>query len=200
MSKIYFYDGESGIIEFIAGCMFSEKSGELINRGIKAQQYEKKKVIAYKPSNDNRFSEDKIVSRIGLSIPAIKIPTIINQDIINQIIKETENIDVVLFDEVQFFNEEIIKLILQLAKNKKRVICSGLTSDFQGEPFITSAKLMAVSDVIDQLYAVCSVCGNHAIYNQRLIDNKVCLDGNKVMIGDKELYEPRCRKCFINIA
>ena len=61
-------DGKAGFLTTIIGPMFSEKSGELIKRCLLAEKYQNKKVIVYKPALDNRYSEDEVVSRIGLRI------------------------------------------------------------------------------------------------------------------------------------
>ncbi|NRD81073.1 hypothetical protein HPT25_27660 [Bacillus sp. BRMEA1] len=67
-------DNKRGTVTVICGPMFSEKSGELIRRLLKLEKYGRKKVKAYKPSIDTRFSEDEIVSRIGYRFPATNIP------------------------------------------------------------------------------------------------------------------------------
>ena len=51
----------SGWIEVICGPMFSGKTEELIRRVVRAQ-IAKQRVAIFKPSIDNRFSEDFLVS------------------------------------------------------------------------------------------------------------------------------------------
>lgn len=60
---------QTGRITVITGPMFSEKSGELIRRCQKLIQFGRKKVVAYKPAEDDRFAQDEIVSRIGYRLP-----------------------------------------------------------------------------------------------------------------------------------
>lgn len=50
-----------GSIEVICGPMFAGKSEEIIRR-VKRIEYAKKKVLCFKPSIDNRYSKDEIVS------------------------------------------------------------------------------------------------------------------------------------------
>lgn len=92
----------TGRITIITGPMFSEKSGELIRRCQKLIQYGHRKVVAYKPAEDNRYAEDEIVSRIGYRLPAISIPRKLTDELVQRILQETKDADVVAFDEVQF--------------------------------------------------------------------------------------------------
>jgi len=85
-----------------------------------------------------------------------------------------------------------------LANNGKHVIVSGLNLDFKGEPFETMIELIAKADKIHYLTSVCAVCGNEATRTQRLIDGlPASYNSPQIMIGERELYEPRCRKCHI---
>ena len=44
--------------------------------------------------------------------------------------------------------------------------------DFRGEPFEPMPKLMAVSEQVTKLQAVCAVCGSSSSRTQRLINGK----------------------------
>jgi thymidine kinase len=66
------------------------------------------------------------------------------------------------------------------------------------EPFEGSKYLMAISDSIEEIKTICTVCKKRkAIVNVRLLNNEVLLDGEQIEIGDK-IYQPMCRKCFNN--
>jgi thymidine kinase len=193
-----YFDGNSGFITVIAGPMFSEKSGELIKRCEKMQKYGRKTVKAYKPNNDNRFSEDEIVSRTGYRLPATNIPTEISEEVMEQILTETKDIDVIAFDEAQFFSKNIMRLVDELAYRKKQVIIAGLNMDYRGKEFGFMGGLMVMSDEPVKLTAYCSCCGNPmATHSQRLTNGKPAKLGAIVLIGDTESYEPRCRNCFV---
>lgn len=187
-----------GKITVITGPMFSEKSGELINRCIKLEKFGGKMVKAYKPSEDTRFSTDEIVSRTGLRYPATNIPKALPDDVVLQILEETKAVDVVAFDETQFFKKPIMGLVEELAFRGKHVIIDGLNTDYRGKEFGYMGGLLAMADEIKRLYAFCAVCqSDDAIFTQRLENGRPAKHGAIIQLGDIEDYEPRCRVCYI---
>lgn len=192
-----FYPSGVGSLVVIAGPMFSEKSGLLINTVQKLEQYGKKKVIIYKPENDNRFSEDYVISRIGYKHKAINIDTNLSEEIIKEILVSCQEIDVVAIDEVQFFSKNIMTLVSELLYMKKHVIVAGLNMDYRGKEFKYIGGLLAMADEITLLKAYCACCGQPAKYSQRLLNEKPAKLGPIIVVGDKDSYEPRCSNCFI---
>lgn len=189
---------EVGSITVITGPMFSEKSGELIRRLLKLEKYGRKRVKAYKPAKDNRFAEDKIVSRIGYEFPATNLPEELPEEIVEQIIEDAKSYDVIGFDEVQFFKKNIMKLVEELAAQGKEVFVDGLNMDYRGKEFGYIGGLMAMAEEIEKLFSFCAVCGSpKGTHTQRIVNGKPAKSGPIVVIGDKEDYEPRCRKCFV---
>lgn len=181
---------KQGSIELICGSMFSGKSEELIRR-IRRAQYGKQNIIVFKPMIDNRYSKETIMTHNGNSINAHPVKSL--TDIIEKL---TPKIDVVGIDEVQFFEKEIVDLVSQLADQGYRVILAGLDTNFRGEPFGVMPELMALSESVTKLNAICPQCGADASRTQRLIDGKPAnYDDPIIKIGAAESYEPRCRKC-----
>jgi thymidine kinase len=179
---------QSGWVEVICGSMFSGKSEELIRR-VRRAQFAKQKIAVFKPKIDNRYSEESVVSHNGSSF--IANPVSHSTDIFKHIDAE---VDVIAVDEVQFFDEEIVKVIQQLANSGYRVICAGLDQDFRGEPFGHMPNLMAVAELVTKLQAVCAVCGSPASRTQRLINGRPASYHDPViLVGASEAYEPRCR-------
>lgn len=182
-----------GWIEVICGCMFAGKTEELIKR-IKVLEYAKKKVVAIKPSMDNRYSDNMIASHAGNFCECICVDV---NDIsaIKELVHD-KTVDVVVIEEVQFFDKEIVEVCEALANSKKRVIVAGLDTDFKGEPFEVMASLLARAEFITKLSAVCCVCGAPATRTQRLIDGKPAKkDDPVILVGAAECYEARCRNC-----
>lgn len=181
-----------GSLECICGGMFSGKSEELIRR-VRRATYAKQKVQVFKPAMDNRYSEDAVVSHDGKSI--VTCPVERAEDIENAVEPDT---DVVAIDEVQFFDEAIVEVVRKLADDGMRVICAGLDMDFRGEPFHPVPEIMAVSDEVTKLNAICVVCGGTASRTQRLIDGKpASYDDPVILVGAAETYEARCRRCHV---
>ena len=153
------------------------------------RSYAKQKVIVFKPAIDDRYHKEKVVSHDGNEIEAINIST--SREILNQ---DLDNVDVIGIDEVQFFDGEIVNIVEQLAKNGHRVVVAGLDMDFRGEPFEPMPKLLAVSEQVTKLQAVCAVCGSPSSRTQRLINGEPAkIDDPIILVGANESYEPRCR-------
>jgi thymidine kinase len=179
---------QSGWLEIICGSMFSGKSEELIRR-VRRAQFAKQEVKVFKPSIDNRYSEEEVVSHNGTAI--ISKPVASSIEILEFI---TEKTDVIAVDEVQFFDENICDVLTLLANQGYRVIAAGLDQDFRGEPFSVVPQLMAIAELVTKLQAVCSVCGSPASRTQRLINGKpASYDDPIILVGASESYEPRCR-------
>lgn len=178
----------SGWVELICGSMFSGKSEELIRR-VRRATYGNLTVRVFKPAIDKRYADESVVSHNGTSLSAI--PVSCAADILKYM---SEDIDVVGIDEIQFFDEEIIEIVDELANQGYRVIVAGLDTDFRGEPFGPMPKLMALSESVSKLNAICPVCGSPASRTQRLIDGQpASYDDPVILVGASEAYEPRCR-------
>lgn len=181
-----------GYIEVVIGPMYSGKSEELIRR-IKRAKIAKQNIVVFKPKVDDRYSKEDVVSHSGDSVNAIPINSA--KEIYNFIDSKTQ---VVGIDEVQFFDEQIVEIAMDLADNGIRVIAAGLDMDFKGEPFGPTPKLLAVSEFVDKIQAICSVCGQPATRSQRLINKEPArYDDPIIQVGAVESYEARCRKCHV---
>ena len=179
-----------GYIEAVVGPMYSGKSEELIRR-LKRAKIAKQEVIVFKPCIDNRYSKEDVVSHSGISIRAIAINH--TEEIHKYITDETQ---VVGIDEVQFFDEGIVAVALELADKGIRVIAAGLDLDFKAEPFGPVPELLARAEFVDKLQAVCVKCGAPATRTQRLINKEPArYDDPIILVGATESYEARCRKC-----
>ncbi len=174
----------TGWIEVIAGCMFSGKTEELIRR-LRRAQIARQHVEIFKPRIDTRFSHDHIVSHSDL-----KIPSTVVQDA-PEILALARDAQVVGIDEGQFFDMRLIDVVDQLANEGKRVIVAGLDQDYRGKPFEPIPQLLAVAEYITKTLAICMVCGNPADRTQRITQSS-----ERVLVGAKDAYEARCRRCF----
>lgn len=164
--------------------MFSGKTEELIrrlNRALIARQ----KVEIFKPAIDTRYHESNVVSHNDTEIRSTPV------QFADDIMLLAGDCEVVGIDEVQFFDDQIVRVASQLATAGKRVILAGLDMDFEGKPFEPMPQLLAIAEYVTKVHAICMKCGDLASYSFRLSDAK-----QKVVLGEKESYEARCRKCF----
>ena len=175
----------NGWIEVICGSMFSGKTEELIRR-LNRAKIAKQKVEIFKPIIDKRYDEENVVSHNDTSIHSTPVQTAA------QIILYANDFDVVGIDEAQFFDDELTAICNLLANNGTRVIVAGLDMDYLGKPFGPIPSLLATAEYVTKVHAICMNCGNLAQYSHRII-----ADDNLVVLGEKEAYEPLCRKCFL---
>lgn len=183
---------ETGSIEIITGSMFCGKTEELIRR-LRRATIARQRVQVFKPAIDNRYAVEKVTSHSGSEFDAKPITNV--SDLPNLLVPETT---VVGLDETQFFTQEIIPMVQELADRGIRVIVAGLDTDFRGEPFGPMPVLMAEAERVDKLHAICMVCGEAASRTQRLINGKPAhYDDPIVIVGASELYEARCRQHHI---
>ncbi|HMC99060.1 MAG TPA: thymidine kinase [Ferruginibacter sp.] len=172
-----------GWIEVICGSMFSGKTEELIRR-LKRVKIANLKAEIFKPAIDVRYDEIKIVSHDTNAIPSTPV------DNSQKILLMANDCEVVGIDEAQFFDSEITNVCEELAMKGIRVIVAGLDMDYQGKPFGQMPNLLAKADYITKLHAICQVCGNIANISYRKVN-----EGGQVLLGEKDVYEPRCRIC-----
>ena len=174
----------AGWIEVICGSMFSGKTEELIRR-LKRAQFAKQRVEIFKPAIDQRYSEAEVVSHDENAICSTPV------NAAEQILLLAGDADVIAIDEAQFFGMELLAVCQHLANDGKRVLVAGLDQDYLGQPFEPIPQLMAVAEHVTKLHAICVVCGAPANHSQRLAAND-----QRVLVGAKDVYEPRCRRCF----
>jgi thymidine kinase len=176
--------GKRGSIEVITGSMFSGKTEELIRR-LRRAQFAGLKVEIFKPSVDNRFSENRVVSHDEKSIVSTPV------DNSSAILLMAGDVDVVGIDEAQFFDNSIIDVCNKLANNGVRVVVAGLDMDFMGNPFGPIPALLSISEYITKVHAICVRCGSLAQFSFRKSD-----EAQVVVLGEKDKYEPLCRECY----
>lgn len=176
--------GKQGWLEVVCGCMFSGKTEELIRR-LKRAQIAGQKVEIFKSTVDIRYDEYDIVSHDASRIRSTPVENAYN------ILLLASDVNVVGIDEAQFFDDSIIDVVEQLARCNTRVIVAGLDMDYTGKPFGPIPALLARAEYITKLHAICVKCGDIANYSYR----KPKID-DKILLGEKDVYEPRCRSCF----
>lgn len=177
-------EAKTGWIEVICGSMFSGKTEELIRR-LNRAYIARLHVEIFKPLIDTRYHETDVVSHNENKIRSTPVP------FANDILLLASTSEVVGIDEAQFFDNQLVDVCTKLANNGKRVIVAGLDMDFSGQPFGSIPALLAVAEFVTKVHAICIVCGDVANHSFRLHTSK-----KRVLLGEKEKYEARCRRCF----
>ena len=174
-----------GRIEVVCGSMFSGKTEELIRR-LRRAKFARQRVEIYKPAIDKRYSEEEVVSHDSNTIMSTPI------DSSAQILLLSSDIDVVGIDEAQFFDDGLVDVCNELANRGVRVIVAGLDMDYKGVPFGPIPALCAIADDVQKVHAICVKCGALAYVSHRKVHGD-----KRVMLGEKQEYEPLCRDCYI---
>ena len=137
----------------------------------------------------------KITSRLGCKAEAFAFNR--TYDILRHIEREhdKEKVSCVFVDEAQFLTkEQVLQLTIVTDRVGIPVVCYGLRTDFQGEPFEGSTYLMAWAEQLTEIKAVCG-CGRKATMNARIgADGKRVTEGEQICIGHH--YRAMARKCF----
>ena len=144
---------------------------------------------------DNRVSSGVIASRIGLSSKAMTFDA--DTDLKTVILTEHERstLSCILVDEAQFLTDEQVWQLAKIADDSNiPVMCYGLRTDFQGELFPGSARLLAVADNLREIRTICH-CGSKATMVIRTnADGDVIQEGDQIEIGGNDKYVSLCRK------
>ena len=183
----------SGWVEVITGSMFSGKTEELLRR-LRRAEIAGQEIAVFKPAVDDRYGDATIGTHNGRQWDAEVVEA--EGDGVWTIADALNGEQVVAVDEANFFDGTLVDVCEALAADGRRVIVSGTDQTFRAEPFEPVPQLMAVAEYVDKLQAICSVCGEPATRNQRLIEGEPAhVDDPTIMVGAEESYEARCRNC-----
>jgi len=154
------------------------------------------KVLVMKPSVDTKGG-DTIVTRVGMSR---KVDFLINvgTSIIDLISDSLNGVSCIFIDEAQFLSEQQVVDLFIISNNYDvPVICYGLRTDFRGNLFPGSSKLLGIAEELHEFKSLCS-CGEIARYNARRVNGKYIVDGDSILIdGTSEVeYVPLCGNCY----
>ncbi len=183
------HDRSAGRIEVITGGMFSGKSEELVRRLVRAQ-IARQRIQVFKPTADSRHPPEVLITRDARELAA---DSVADSTALRNAIEAS--VEVVGIDEAQFFDSGLVSLVTELADRGVRVIVAGLDQDYLRRPFGPMPVIMALAEFVDKTHAVCVQCGLAAHYSQRLAGG-----GDQVLVGDVEVYEARCRECYVAYA
>jgi len=176
--------GQLGSIEVICGSMFSGKTEELFRR-LRRAQFANQAILLIKPSLDERYASQDVVSHVGQSWAALRCQHS------REILEKWNGEHIVAIDEAQFFDQEIVAACASLANQGVRVIVAGLDMDYLGQPFGPMPQLMACAEYVSKVHAVCVDCGELAQFSYRTVAQK-----EQVLVGAIEKYKPLCRSCY----
>lgn len=153
-------------------------------------------VYLFKPVVDTRGEENGIPlvkSRIGLKSECIEFEKDENFFDICKRYDILHERRIIIVDEAQFLSREQVEQLKEISQSIP-VLCYGLLTNFKTELFEGSKRLVEIADSLNEIKSVCK-CGRKATINARIINGKICEEGEEVVIGD-ETYEGMCYRCF----
>jgi thymidine kinase len=180
-----------GRIEVITGPMFAGKTEELLRR-VRRAVIAGQRVTVLTHAIDTRSGPNRIASHVGRDAPSVALGS--PAEIVGAVPDETE---IVAIDEAHFFGAGLVDAATELAARGKLVLVAGLDVTFDGEPFEPLPTLMALAERVDKLTAICTVCGEEAVFHVRVepaTADTTALDPGHVGGADK--YQARCRRHF----
>ncbi len=181
-----------GYLELIIGPMYAGKSTELIKK-IKVYQILEKNILIINHKINNRYGTDGISTH-----DKIQINNTLNVDNLNQLENEYKDLfdksDIIIIEELQFFENAYDIIIRWLDKYNKKIIAAGLVSDFLRNPFGDVLKLIPHAEEVIKLNALCKKCkdGTKASFTKRIVNNN-----SKIIVGSDCCYEAVCRKHYL---
>lgn len=173
MAKLYFYYGAMG----------ARKTAEAI---MTAYNYQEKgmKPICLSPAIDTRSEKGHWESRIGIKRP-VDLVVDSNTDILKELVHQ--QFDVVIVDEAQFLEDKHIWQLAEIVtKLDKSVMCYGLRTDFKGDLFPGSYRLMCLAHEIHEVKTMSS--NGKATMNARIINGAMTVRGAQIQVGGNESY------------
>ncbi len=186
MAKLYFYYSS----------MNAGKSTSLLQSSYNYRE-RGMNTLVMAPELDDRYGVGQVTSRIGLESEATTFRPEDNlQDVIAAANAE-EPLHCVLIDEAQFLTKDQVFQLTEVTDAMNiPVLAYGLCTDFRGEPFEGSKYLLAWSDNLKELKAICH-CGTKATMVIRMDEyGNAVQEGAQIEIGGNDRYVSMCRKHF----
>jgi thymidine kinase len=149
------------------------------------------------PRLDTRAGAGRIRSRIGLDADAVPFER--TQNLLETVQAEhaKRKLACVLVDEAQFLTRDQVYQLTDVADALGiPVLAYGIRTDFQGNLFEGSERLLAWADNLIELKTICH-CGRKATMVLRIdARGKAVREGAQIEIGGNDRYVSVCRRHF----
>lgn len=184
MAKLYFYYAS----------MNAGKSTTLLQADFNYRERGMRTAL-FTAAIDDRFAAGTISSRIGLSAPATMFDAATDIEALIIADHARAPLSCVLVDEAQFLTGAQVDQLARIADlHGVPVLAYGLRTDFRGELFEGSARLLALADALVEIKSVCT-CGRKATMNLRVdAEGRAVAEGAQTEIGGEDRYIALCRR------
>jgi thymidine kinase len=147
------------------------------------------------------WAKPYVVSRLGVDKRAVEFD---GKDLF-ALLMERPDVRYVIVDEAQFLQPEQVEQLCRAVDNLGvNVHAFGLKTDFRGEMFPGSRRLLEMADMERELpVPVYCWCGDRGRFNARIVDGVVARQGEQVLVGDvvaktDVFYRILCRRHFLD--
>ena len=186
MAKLYFYYAS----------MNAGKSTTLLQADFNYRE-RGMRTLLFTAALDDRSGAGRIASRIGLDTEAVGFAG--DTDLRLHVEREMDHgpVHCVLVDEAQFLSGAQVDQLAAVADVLGiPVLAYGLRTDFRGNLFPGSARLLALADALVEIKSVCR-CGRKATMNLRVdAEGRAVVEGAQTEIGGNDRYVALCRRHF----
>jgi thymidine kinase len=178
-----------GHLSLLIGCMFAQKTTELLRR-VRRYQSIGYKVLVINYIGDTRYGKECIASHDKEVEKAICVSTLAEVDSM----AHSQEFQVIVIDEGQFFPDLYQYVTTWADTLPVHIVIAGLDGTSERKPFGDMLLLIPHAEEVERLTAFCSVCcnGTIATYSQYKGAAK-----EEVVIGGTEIYRPVCRKHYL---
>lgn len=179
--------------EFIVftGPMFGGKTTRLLS-ALDRYIHQKKRIIAFKPTVDERYGAGSINTHTGGKIKAVRVSE--GDEIISSINGLMKTPEIIAVDEA-FMIPGVGETLISLYQEGFTILVSTLQLCSNGTSYIEIEKILPWATKVEICPAVCPLCGQDAFFTLKKGGN----DESKIEVGGAELYEPRCQRHFTTL-
>ena len=191
VSRAAYANKDCGSFDLILGPMFSGKTTELIRMTNRYKQIGKK-VLAINHASNQRYDTDQICSHdLKKAEHTISVKSL--SDIFTNYQDIYQEADVIVIDEIQFFDNLRTNIAKMVEDDGKKVIAGGLDGDFLQRPFGETCSLISFADTFEKLSAICVLSdGFHdAAFTRRTIP-----DTQQSLVGSSDIYMACSRNIY----
>jgi thymidine kinase len=177
-----------GHLTVLMGCMFAQKTTELLRRirRFKAIGY---KVLVVNYVGDTRYGTNRIASHDVDTCDAICVNSL------SEVASQVANYNALIIDEGQFY-PDLYKYVTEWADRLPlKIIVAGLSGDSERKPFGDMLNLVPMAEETEHLTAYCSVCKDGTV---AMFSKCIKAKTGQVSIGSSDTYIPVCRQHYLS--
>ena len=160
------------------GPMFGSKTTRMLAY-LERCSHQNRRVVAFKPKMDDRYSRGEICTHAGMKFPATNVSSG------SEILELSTDFDVIGVDEA-FMIDGCSDALLKLFFKGKTIVVSSIQISASGLPFDETKEMFPWATHIEVCPAVCVKTSNDAYYTVRKVDT-----ASEIEVGGADMYEPR---------